>query len=43
MVIFWPLKVMAWRSRVDKWLSRSPYLRAGRLPTVCFYASLLLA
>jgi hypothetical protein len=29
LLICWLLKVMAWRSRVDRWLSRSPYLRTG--------------
>src|ERR1039458_3569066 len=32
--IRWPLKVMVWRSRVDRWSSRSPYLRTGSLPLV---------
>src|SRR6266849_5463233 len=39
LLICWPLKVMVWRSRVDRWLSRSPYLRTGSLPALRLAAS----
>jgi hypothetical protein len=41
--IFWPLKLMVWRVRVDRWARRSWYLLTGSLPLVRLAASLALA
>ena len=41
--IRWPLKLMVWRLRVERWSRRSPYLRTGSFSLLCFAPSLARA